>query len=102
MYIKFKNPFVFEGETHEGVELDFDNLTGDDIERAQEYLSVAKKPLGHSVPELSKAYCAQVAALAAKQPVEFIRRLPAREYVRVTLEAQNFLLDGASEVGNTQ
>ncbi|MDR1510427.1 MAG: phage tail assembly protein [Synergistaceae bacterium] len=102
MYVKFKVPFNFEGEEHEGVELDFDRLTGDDIEKAVEILAAEKRPMGNSLPEFSKPFCAQMAAIAAKKPVEFIRGLPVREYVKVTIEAQNFLLDGVSEVGSTQ
>jgi hypothetical protein len=96
MYIKFKAPFSFEGEEYEGVDLDLDRLTGNDLEKAQEIVSVERKT-GGTVPELSKAYCAQIAALSSKKPVEFFRSLPASEYVKVTLAAQNFLLDGVSE-----
>jgi hypothetical protein len=102
MYVKFKKTYNFEGTDHEGIELDFDKLTGEDVEKAVEYLTAARRPLGNTMPEFSKTFCAQIAAIASKMPVEFIRGLPVREYVRVTLEAQNFLLDSASEVGSTQ
>jgi hypothetical protein len=102
MYVKFKNIYNFEGTDYEGVDLDFDKLTGEDVEKAVEYLTAARRPLGNTLPEFSKTFCAQIAAIASKMPVEFIRGLPVREYVRVTLEAQNFLLDSASEVGSTQ
>ncbi|MDR1471570.1 MAG: phage tail assembly protein [Synergistaceae bacterium] len=101
MYIKFNAPFNFEGEEHDGVELNLDGLTGNDIEKAQTMILMERKT-GSNIPEFSKAYCAQVAALSAKKPVEFFRSLPVREYTKVTLEVQNFLLDGASEVGSTQ
>jgi hypothetical protein len=102
MHIKFKNTYNFEGTDYEGIDLDFDGLTGEDVEKAVEYLTAARRPLGNTLPEFSKTFCAQIAAIASKMPVEFIRGLPVREYVRVTLEAQNFLLDSASEVGSTQ
>jgi hypothetical protein len=102
MYVKFKNTYSFEGTDYDGIDLDLDRLTGEDIEKAVEHLAAAKRPIGNTMPEFSKTFCAQIAAIAAKMPVEFIRGLPVREYVRVTLEAQNFLLDGASEVGSTQ
>ncbi|MDR1516433.1 MAG: phage tail assembly protein [Synergistaceae bacterium] len=101
MYVKFKDPFVFEGEECDGVDLDLDRLTGNDLEKAQEIV-LGQKKMTSNMPEFSKSYCAQVAALAAKKPVEFFRALPVREYVKVTIEVQNFLLDGASEVGATQ
>jgi hypothetical protein len=102
MHIRFKNPYIFEGETHEGIDLDLDGLKGSDLEKAQEIVSVQRKRMGSAVPELSKAYCAQVAALSAKVPCEFISGLPAKEYARVTLEVQNFLLDGVSDQESTQ
>jgi hypothetical protein len=101
MYVKFKKTYNFEGTDYEGIDLDLDKLTGEDIEKAVEILAAARRPIG-TLPEFSKAFCAQIAAIASNVPVEFIRRLPVREYVRVTLEAQNFLLDGASEAGSTQ
>jgi hypothetical protein len=102
MYVKFKNPYNFEGAEHDGVDLNLDELTGNDLEKAQELVSATRKSGGSNVPEFNKAYCSQVAALAAKKPVEFFRGLPVREYVKVTFEVQNFLLDGVSEVGTTQ
>ncbi|GHV50428.1 hypothetical protein FACS1894216_02610 [Synergistales bacterium] len=96
MLIKFKKPVKFEGEEYSEVDLDLDALTGNDLEKAQEILTAARKG-GAGLPEFSKAYLSQVAALAAKKPVEFFRALPCYEYVRVTLAVQNFLLDGVSE-----
>ena len=101
MYVKFKAPYFFEGTEYEGIELDIDGLTGNDLEKALEILSAEKKAFIR-LPEFDKSYCAQVAALASKKPAVFFRSLPVREYVKVTLEVQNFLLDGASEIGNTQ
>jgi hypothetical protein len=102
MFVKFKDPYNFEGVEHDGVDLSLDNLTGNDVEKAQEIVAVSRKAGGSNIPEFNKAYCAQVAALAANKPVEFIRGLPVREYIKVTMEVQAFLLDGASEVGTTQ
>jgi hypothetical protein len=102
MYVKFKNPFNFEGVDHEGIDLDLDSLSGNDLEKAQDLALTARKVGGAAILEFNKAYCAQVAALAARQPVEFIRALPVREYVTVTLAVQAFLLDGASEAENTR
>jgi hypothetical protein len=101
VYVKFKDPFNFEGETYDGFDMDLDALTGNDLEKAQE-IAASQKKIMPNVPEFSKWYCAQVAAFAAKKPVEFIRALPMREYVKVTIGVQNFLLDGVSEMEATQ
>ena len=102
MYIKFKKPYLFEGETHEGIELNLDGLKGSDLEKAQEIIAAQKKNPGNLVPELSKVYCAQLAALSAKVPCDFISGLPAKDYAKVTLEVQNFLFDGVSDQEETQ
>ena len=44
------------------------------------------------VPALSMGYQAQVAALAANVPIEVIHQLCAPDFVKVTIEVQNFLL----------
>jgi hypothetical protein len=100
MYVKFKKPYSFEGSDYEGVELDLDGLKGSDIEKAQENVVAERRGTG-TMGEFSKSYCAHVAALAAKQPLEFFRNLPAREFSRVTMGVSNFLLDGVSEVEDT-
>jgi hypothetical protein len=92
--VKFSKPHNYEGKEYAEIELDLDALTGNDIEQAQQLLVVEKKAVP-GLPEFSKAYCAQVAALAAKQPVELIRSLRLKDYNQVIGEVQDFLLDGA-------
>ncbi len=98
MRIEFKKKVYVknEGIELEGIELNLDDLTGEDLERAQELVAQSRKGVGN-VPEFNKAYISQVAAFAANLPVEVIRGLPAKQYTLVTLEVQNFLLDGDSE-----
>ena len=100
MYVKFKNTYNFEGTDYEGIDLDFESLTGNDIEKAVDALTLTGRSLGNGMPEFSKAFCAQISAIASKKPGEFIRGLPVREYTKVTVAAQNFLLDGVSELAS--
>jgi hypothetical protein len=102
MRINFKAPYHFEEKEYDGIDLDLESLRGSDLERAQEIITASRKRTGSAIPELSKVYCAQVAALAAKVSAEMISGLPVREYVKVTMEVQNFLLDGVSEAENTR
>jgi hypothetical protein len=101
MYVKFKKPYFFEGNEHEGVEIDLDGLKGSDIEKAQEHV-VSERRGTSTMGEFSKSYCAHVAAIAAKQPLEFFRNLPAQEFSSITMAVSSFLLDGVSEMENTQ
>lgn len=95
MKIKFKKLFRFEGEELDGLDIDLDSVSGNDLEEAQRLVVVEKKSVTN-MPEMNRAYCAQVAALASKKPVELIRSLPAVDYIAVVVEVQNFLLNGVS------
>jgi hypothetical protein len=82
----------FEGETYDSLNLDFDSLTGHDIISCeQQYRTDGNEGMVYS-KEMSKAYQAYIVARAAKVPVELIRALPAGDFSRVTMRAQNFLL----------
>lgn len=95
MEIKFEKPFVFEGQEYESLDFDLESLTGNQLEDAQRFVMLENKVVGN-VPAFNPAYIAQVAALAAKKPVELIRALPAPKYTQITFEVQNFLFDGVS------
>ena len=91
MDVKFEKPFVFEDQEYGSLTLDVENLTGKDLLDA----SRETRAFGDVTPliELSKTYYAFIAAKAAKVPIELIWALPAREFSKVTVEAQNFLLE---------
>lgn len=80
----------FEGKEFNELELNFDELTGEDLEAA----AIEFTATGNSAPvvELSKPYLAIVVGKAAKVPTLLIRKLPAKDYSKVTVRAQNFLL----------
>ena len=75
--------------------VNLESLTGNQLEDAQRFVMLENKVVGN-VPAFNPAYIAQVAALAAKKPVELIRALPAPKYTQITFEVQNFLFDGVS------
>lgn len=90
MDIKLSKPFIFEGKEYTELKLDFDALTGRDMINAE---VEAKAIAGPSpVAELSKSYLAVIAAKSAKVPVDLIMALPAKDFSKVTIEVQNFLL----------
>ena len=89
--IHLKKPIEHEGQTVTELELDLEGLTGEDMTQAEAEHAVMTGGAS-SVLELSKAYLMHVAARAAKLPVETIKSLDARDFTRVTMEVQNFLL----------
>lgn len=83
-------PVEFEGKEYVELNLDFDSLTGEDLEEASAEFQLN----GNSAPmlELSKPYLAIIVGKAAKVPTPLIRKLSAKDYSKVTVRAQNFLL----------
>lgn len=87
----FKKPFNFEGTEYKEIELDFDSLTGADLEKVErEVASAGMQIMNFSTSQTGAMY---VAARAAKQPVEFMKALPLREASAIATKTQNFLLD---------
>lgn len=80
----------FEGTEYTELNLDFDSLTGEDLEEA----AIEFQINGNSAPviELSKPYLAIIVGKAAKVPTQLIRKLNAKDYSKATVRAQNFLL----------
>ena len=86
-------PFEFEGNKYEKLNLAFEKLTGNDLLSCENELN-ATVPDGTFIPmkEIDKRYLALVVAKAAGVPSELIRKLPAKDFSKVTVRAQNFLL----------
>lgn len=91
MKIEFAKPHSFEGQEYNGLELDLDGLTGNDLIAAEK----ETRAMGSQTPvvEFSKTYQAVVGAKAANVPVDMITSLPAREFSRITVYVANFLLE---------
>lgn len=92
--VVFTKPFLFEGKEYPSLEFDLDSLSGEDIEAAEVQFFAKNPQIAAQTPlkEVSKGYLAILAAKAAKVPVELIRKLPAKEYSKVTIKVQAFLL----------
>ena len=87
--VDLRRPFEFCGETYEKLEMDFDGLTGRDIEAIDEELRKAGQIVFR--PAWSHVYQRYLAAKAAGVPNDMIEALPARDYNRVVEAAQAFL-----------
>lgn len=91
--IKFKNPYIFEDKEYNEITLNFEGLTGADLENAEIFSDIRVNPAySGTMAEFAKPYLSAIAAISAKVPLEFIKGLPIKEYTAVTVTVQNFLL----------
>ena len=88
-------PIEVEGERYEKLTLDFENLTGEDIEKAEMQFN-AENPQNSivMVKEMAKGFAAIMAAKAAGVHVGVIRKLSASDYSKVTMRTTLFLMGG--------
>lgn len=90
---KLSRPFTFEGTEYTELLLDFDSLTGGDLLSCEGQMNTMSS--GNEVvpvKQISQAYQALVAARAAKVPVDLIKALPGKDFSKIIVRAQNFLL----------
>ncbi|ARD47573.1 phage tail assembly protein [Sporosarcina sp. P33] len=94
--VKLKRPVDFEGQTYRSVKLRLENLTGADIEAAEVQFMASNPEIAATTPlkEMSKGFLSIVAAKAMGKPVEFVKKLSAPDYSRVTTKVQIFLMSG--------
>lgn len=90
MKFVFSKPYTFEGKEFTEIDCDLDALTGKDVSAAKREWS--RQGNFSAVISTDIDFCAYLAAKAAKQPMEFVERLPARDYCRLAQEVSNFLL----------
>ena len=93
--IKLTRPVQFDGETITEITLDFEKLTGEDIEKAEMQFN-AENPQNAitMVKEMAKGFTAIVAAKAAGVHVGVIRKMAAPDYAKVTMRTTVFLMGG--------
>lgn len=93
--IVLTRPIKVEGEHYEKITLDFEKLTGEDIEKAEMQFN-AENPQNSvvMVKEMAKGFAAIVAAKAAGVNPTVIRKLSAPDYTKVTMRTTVFLTAG--------
>lgn len=92
--VVFKKPYKFEGKAYTRVDLSrLEEITAEDLAKAE------KLAAGENVvavqQELTLNYCMFVAQIVTQRPMEFFKRLPAHEAIRVKYVVLNFLMDMA-------
>lgn len=89
MKIALTKPVIYKEQEYRELDVDLDGLNGIALMKAN---AAQRGNPDNVVPALSMGYQAQVAASAAKVPIEVIEQLAAPDFVKVTLEVQRFLL----------
>ena len=91
LIVKFRKPFKFEGQEYKEIDLSgLDDLTAQDMVSVDRILK--RNSSGIDVmPEVSMEYALNLAAKAAKQPIEFFQALPPREAMKVKNRIMGFL-----------
>ena len=94
--IKLNKAITFDGKLLKEVMLDLDNLTGEDIEKAEVQFVIDNPEIAAQTPlkEMSKGFLSIMAAKACKKPVEFMRMLSAPDFSKITTRVQIFLMRG--------
>lgn len=90
MKLKLSKPYTFEGQEYTDFEADLEALTGRDVSAAKrEWTRMGNFS---AVIATDIDFCVYLAAKAAKQPIEFVEGLPAKDYCRIAQEVSNFLM----------
>lgn len=87
--IQLSRPFEWCGKTYTELHLNFEQLTGLDMEAIDE--EIGNMGMRGMVPAYSHMYQRMLAARAAGVPADMIERLPIADYNAVVGAAQNFL-----------
>ncbi len=90
--VKLYKPITIDGKEVTELTLDFNKLTSADLDNIEAGLAAAGGAK-HPVPSLSNAYNLRVAAKAAGINHNELKRLNAKDYTKLCLIAQNFLMD---------
>lgn len=87
--IVFSKAYRFENKEYLGVDLSgLDNLTAEDMIAADKF--VAASGSFSPMPELSIGYALFIASCATDLPIEFFRRLPPKDAIKIKNQVTNF------------
>ena len=87
--VKFNKPYHFEGKTYNEIDLSkLEDLTAEDMIAADKYLT--RSGTVSVMPEMSLEYSCFIASRATDLPVEFFRRLPPKDAIKVKNRVTSF------------
>ena len=94
MKITLSKPLKYKDSELSQIDLELDKLTGQDLIDIESGFTAR----GQNVQLFSQGYFAAIAAKSAHLPVEVIKSLPVKDFMRVTNQVIFFLNDTASEI----
>lgn len=87
--VDFTKPFEWCGKTYDRMDMNFEQLTGADMEAIDDELSAMGRQV--PTPRVSRIYQRMLAARAADVPADMIEHLPLADYNAVLTAAMVFL-----------
>lgn len=89
--IKFNKPYIFEGTEYKEIDLiGLEELTTNDLAAAD--MIYIQKGIADPAKEISVIYCAIIASIITKKPLEFFEKLKAPESIKIKNMVSGFLL----------
>lgn len=89
--VQFNKSYTFEGTTYKEVDLSaLEDLTTNDLAAADRIFM--QKGISDPIKEISVIYCAIIASLVTKKPVEFFENLKAPDAIKIKNTVSGFLL----------
>lgn len=87
--VKLNKPYTFEGEVVEEIDLSgLEGMSAEDMIAADKYLTRAGS--FSVMPEMTLEYACFIASRATHRPVEFFKRLPPKEAIKLKNCVTNF------------
>ena len=89
MFYKLSKTYEFEGKSYDELTIDIESLSGSDISAVKRDFTA----MGGfaAVLTLDYDFCIMLVARAMKQPLEFFKGLPAKDYCALAQATANFL-----------
>lgn len=88
--VKLSKPYTFEGKTYTEIDLSgIAEMTGEDMAEAEKFLT-RTGTVSPLLPEMTMEYACFIANRATGLPVEFFKRLPAKDAVKVKNRVTSF------------
>ncbi|MBR0278789.1 MAG: phage tail assembly protein, partial [Synergistaceae bacterium] len=98
MKIQLKKAITHKGNELTTLDLELDNLTGNDLIDVEDQILKTGNPIQST--DFSRVYLITVAARALHMPVEILKQMCARDFAKVVNEVRNFLTASDSDEEN--
>ena len=98
MKIQLKKAITHKGNELTTLDLELDNLTGNDLIDVEDQILKTGNPIQST--DFSRVYLITVAARALHMPVEILKQMCSRDFAKVVNEVRNFLTASDSDEEN--